>query len=44
MLGGLAEYSSMLLGFQYLMLVAVAFYALSAVLPRPPASGYQLPG
>jgi hypothetical protein len=31
MFGGLAEYSSMLLGFQYLLLVAVAFYALSAV-------------
>jgi SAM-dependent methyltransferase len=44
MLGGLAEYSSMLLGFQYLMLVAVAFYVLSAVLHRPPASGYQFPG
>jgi len=44
MLGGLAEYSSMLLGFQYLMLVAMAFYTLSAVLPRPSASGYQLPG
>src|SRR4029077_11252414 len=31
MAGGLAEYSSMLLGFQYLVLVAIAFYALSAV-------------
>lgn len=31
MVGGLAEYSSMLLGFQYLVLVAVLFYALSAV-------------
>jgi len=31
MAGGLAEYSSMLLGFQYLVLVALAFYALSAV-------------
>lgn len=31
MLGGLAEYTSMLLGFQYLLLVAIAFYALSAV-------------
>jgi spermidine synthase len=29
MLGGLAEYSSMLLGFQYLVLVAILFYALS---------------
>ena len=31
MVGGLAEYSSMLLGFQYLVLVAIFFYALSAV-------------
>jgi hypothetical protein len=30
MFGGLSEYSSMLLGFQYVVLVAVAFYALSA--------------
>jgi len=30
LLGGLAEYSSMLLGFQYLVLVAILFYALSA--------------
>jgi hypothetical protein len=30
MLGGLAENSSMLVGFQYLVLVALAFYALSA--------------
>jgi SAM-dependent methyltransferase len=29
MFGGLAEYSSMLLGFQYLLFVAVALYALS---------------
>ncbi len=29
MLGGLAEYSSMLLGFQYLVLVAILFYVLS---------------
>jgi SAM-dependent methyltransferase len=33
MLGGLAENLSMLLGFQYLMLVAILFYALSAM-PR----------
>jgi SAM-dependent methyltransferase len=32
MVGGLAEYCSMVLGFQYLLLVAVAFYALSALL------------
>jgi SAM-dependent methyltransferase len=31
MVGGLAEYSSMLLGFQYLGLLALAFYALSLV-------------
>ena len=31
MLGGLTEYSSMLLGFRYLLLVALAFYALSAI-------------
>src|SRR6266852_3370329 len=31
MVGGLAEYSSMLLGFQYLVLVALLFYTLSAV-------------
>jgi hypothetical protein len=33
-LGGLAENASMLLGFQHLMIVAIAFYALSA-LPYP---------
>jgi SAM-dependent methyltransferase len=31
MLGGLAEYASMLLGFQHLVLVALALYALSAL-------------
>ena len=31
MLGGFAEYSSMVIGFQYLALVALAFYALSIV-------------
>lgn len=31
MLGGLAEYTSMLLGFRYLLLVALAFYGLSAM-------------
>jgi spermidine synthase len=31
MVGGLAEYSSMLLGFQYVVLVAILLYALSAV-------------
>jgi spermidine synthase len=42
MFGGLAEYSSMLLGFQYLELLALVFYALSAVLYRPSALGYRL--
>jgi spermidine synthase len=31
MVGGLSEYSSMLIGFQYLVVVALAFYALSAL-------------
>jgi drug/metabolite transporter (DMT)-like permease len=31
LMGGLAEYASMLLGFQYLVLVAILFYAISAV-------------
>ena len=31
MIGGLAENSSMLLGFQYVVLVAILFYALSAL-------------
>lgn len=31
MVGGLAEYSSMLLGFQYVVLGAILFYALSAI-------------
>ena len=39
MLGGLAENSSMLLGFQHLMLVAVVFYALSAILARRRTAG-----
>ena len=34
MLGGLAEYSSMLLGFQYLVLVALGFYVLSLLLVK----------
>jgi hypothetical protein len=39
MLGGLAEYASMVLGFQYLMLVAVGLYllAIAARLPAPAA-------
>lgn len=35
MLGGLAEYSSMLLGFQHLVLVAIVFYFLSVALAKP---------
>jgi hypothetical protein len=35
MLGGLAEYCSMLLGFQHLLLVAIVFYAASALFLRP---------
>jgi SAM-dependent methyltransferase len=31
MMGGLAEYGSMLLGFQYVVLVAMVFYAVSAI-------------
>ena len=31
MVGGLAEYSSMLLGFQYVVLVAILFYSLAAI-------------
>ena len=38
MLGGLSEYSSMLLGFQYLVLVALAFYAISAWSARASSS------
>jgi SAM-dependent methyltransferase len=34
MAGGLSEYSSMLLGFQYVVLVAMMFYALSAWMAR----------
>lgn len=37
MLGGLAENCSMLFGFQNLVLVAVVFYVLSAILTRRPA-------
>lgn len=35
MVGGLAEYSSMLVGFQYLVLVALGFYALSMLRGKP---------
>ena len=31
MMGGLAEYSSMALGFKYVVLVAILFYAISAI-------------
>jgi spermidine synthase len=43
MFGGLAETTSMLLGFQYLVLVAMAFYALSAVLGGRGAGTEPLP-
>jgi drug/metabolite transporter (DMT)-like permease len=39
MLGGLAENSSMLLGFQHLMLAAMAFYLLSAMTGRAARDG-----
>jgi hypothetical protein len=39
MLGGLAENASVLLGFRHLVLVALGFYALSAVVGRWPAGG-----
>ena len=42
-LGGLAEYSSTLLGFQYLTLLAVVFYALSALLARKTSSTSTVP-
>jgi SAM-dependent methyltransferase len=42
MFGGLAEYASTLLGFQHLVLIAVAFYLLSAVLYR--SFNYRLAG
>ena len=47
MVGGLAEYSSMLLGFQYVVLVALAFYAISAIGSRnliTASSGRQTEG
>jgi hypothetical protein len=31
MMGGLAEYSSMALGFKYVVLIAIVFYAISAI-------------
>jgi hypothetical protein len=37
MAGGLAEYTSMLVGFQFLVLVAIAFYVLSSLGIRRPA-------
>jgi hypothetical protein len=39
MVGGLAEYSSMLFGFQYVALVALGFYLLSALKVRPGGPG-----
>jgi spermidine synthase len=44
MVGGLAEYSSMLLGFQYVVLVAILFYALSAVGLRRAKDAMDLSG
>src|SRR3989442_7183987 len=41
MLGGLAENASMLIGFQYLVLVALAFYTLSAFGGRPSVAGAE---
>ena len=41
MIGGLAEYSSMLLGFQYVVLVAILFYALSALGARRSSSAAE---
>jgi spermidine synthase len=41
MIGGLAEYSSMLLGFQYVVLVAILFYALSALGSRRSTSATE---
>jgi spermidine synthase len=38
LIGGLAENASMLLGFRYLMLVAIGFYLLSSIGRRPKAS------
>ena len=35
MVGGLSEYSSMLLGFQYVVLVALGFYVLSGISSLP---------
>jgi hypothetical protein len=43
MFGGLAEASSMLLGFQYLVLVAMAFYVLSALLAKRSADSLSTP-
>ena len=34
-LGGLAENLSLMIGFNYLLIIALAFYLLSAVLRRP---------
>jgi SAM-dependent methyltransferase len=44
MLGGLAEYTSMLLGFQHLVLVAVGLYALSALSPWARRTGRPMHG
>ena len=41
MAGGLSEYTSMLLGFQYVVVVAMAFYACSAISVRARRPGAQ---
>ncbi len=43
MMGGLAEYSSMLLGFQYVVLVAILLYVLSALFLRRSTSSLGRP-
>ena len=43
MLGGLSEYSSMLLGFQYVAVVAIVFYALSWISVRWAVRTVSLP-
>ncbi|MBM2811549.1 MAG: hypothetical protein HW416_2308 [Chloroflexi bacterium] len=42
MFGGLAENASMMLGFQYLILVAAAFYGLTLLAPLAAGLGYRL--
>jgi hypothetical protein len=37
MLGGMLEYTSLLIGYQNLLLIVIGFYVLSALLLRPRA-------